>query len=1042
MAGKINKVSFFLTGGIQRQSVDEMRGQYVQQNSAPLLTESLNTRLTILGETCSRSPDFTAFGPYIGFGNDAFGIAPSSREKNYATYALPSVQTHKGVVDTYADGIVTDKDGIGSQNHYVPLVMSGAGQLVGVIGNDGCNAPVSCHLQAPDTYWYYWRSKEPDGSYCRYAAVHDREGNLVAGPQRLYTDGEGDLVGTTPHYALTPGTIQYNSVFVWQTVNGLLSVFELSISSGRILSYPRGAVYGGVAISSSGFALVQDDTQTVTYVCASPASAVANGLIYRIQGHSVTAEFTGVGYSGTSPAYAVTFARFGQVATVAASWRSQSGSRVTLFDEQLNVTHEHPLFVPQGAYATRIREDIQPLWCQATGDAGFVLASGGREYSGKQIVYVQLRYLSKDGDPPVLFQTLWHQNLILRGASWRVGEGEQYPIFVFGRAVPDALDPALTAYMVGPTRNDERPYLASPIARFGCVRGIQSPAEMFFSQASYLPSSGLTTLPDESGKPVSLFIPYILADRYASGRYVMLSYLPEQPTIAHDRDGAAIIAAALTAQWDGVETVEYGGPLFMPYVWLSSLSTGALAPGTYSVAVTYEWSDGSGLDHRSMPSTTKSMTLAAGQLGIRIEVASPTTMRDGIGQGPIYACVYMTPLNMTSYNLVASIPLDTSQPHFAVDVTVNPSDAQPIIYSRGLLGEEIVPQPPPPLRDVAIVGSRAWGVDAEIPTRLVYSKLRVSGVGFEFFPAGEVIVPSNAGDVYAIREYAGTIVIFAERGVYQVSDGGPNNMGTGSFTPPYKLSDIGTHSRRSVIVTPQGVLFLANNGAFALLVGGAVMLLPGAELREEDGTVKEVIGTYSLEDGDEAVALTHEQVSYAFNYAQKKFTHWNVQAPMTLVVQNAGNRNEAIAYSKEHGSVLTLTSPRVERYSPMSWETDWLLLGGDSQDYVVVYDVLFSARVRTQHSVTISMFTDYRKTPTTVRTWTGGELEKLTSPDTGRYTVRIEPVIQDARAIKIGIAEEPEGEGEPLGMMPYAVTILFSVDGLTYEESNLPGSQK
>jgi hypothetical protein len=165
----------------------------------------------------------------------------------------------------------------------------------------------------------------------------------------------------------------------------------------------------------------------------------------------------------------------------------------------------------------------------------------------------------------------------------------------------------------------------------------------------------------------------------------------------------------------------------------------------------------------------------------------PLTMRNGLTQEPIQAVLYMTRQGGTSYHELR-FPTKVNAAYVTMVVQAEPSEERPIIYSRGLIGEEIVPQPPPPLRDLAIVGSRAWGIDAEIPTRIVYSKLRVAGIGFEFFPAGEVIVPSSAGEVVALRELSGTLVIFAERAIYQVSDGGPNNIGQGgSFGPPYKL---------------------------------------------------------------------------------------------------------------------------------------------------------------------------------------------------------------------------------------------------------------
>jgi len=465
-----------------------------------------------------------------------------------------------------------------------------------------------------------------------------------------------------------------------------------------------------------------------------------------------------------------------------------------------------------------------------------------------------------------------------------------------------------------------------------------------------------------------------------------------------------------------------------------------------------------------MPAPTQLVELAAGNKGLYMRALLPLTMRNGVTQEPIQAVLYMTRESGTSYHELR-FPTKANAAYVTTVVQTELSEERPIIYSRGLIGEEIVPQPPPPLRDLAIVGSRAWGIDAEIPTRIVYSKLRVAGVGFEFFPAGEVIVPSSAGEVVALREMSGTLIIFAERGIFQVSDGGPNNIGQGgSFGPPYKLSDVGTHSRQSVIGTPQGIVFLDNTGTFSMLSGGGVVQLPGARMLPGALT-----GAFALEHGEEVCFVAGNRVR-VYNYALSRWSVWDLPSPPTLTAQSAITRDVGLLYAPGTGRTYTVDSRVLHPTALMRWETDWILLGGDFQDYVVLYDVLFNAYAMGPHALRVELLQEYDGiTATTVREWTAAELALIVGP-TRRYTVRVEPVRQDARAVKVRIQElayvaqfpsllggperpgghagasGPGGAGPALvvhsGCRPGAVTVVYSVDGITYEESNVPGSMK
>lgn len=1049
MAGQQQKVSFLLTGTIDEQQTPELRGPILQQNGSPNLTDSRNTRLSVDRGTCVRMPDITAEGVDLTDGAPAFGIAGGARERDYVLYVTPD-QGNRVLADdgtiVRGIGIVRDKMGDGRQNAYLPVQVSRAGALPGVRGTR-YPTPLGATYEAwgvsstynsvRDEVWCLWDatstlmgglSFEAAG---RYVSVHTGAGDLLVGPMPLMRHADYPFI--SGHYALTAhGTDGTRLWFAYAHPVDGLGTYMAPLS-----------VVGNVAVMGTPLRIVEQTGQfgvcsdggQYAYL-AGPSDVVGDGWVVKVDANTGAVVATVYCDDATlaTPVAAVSFQTIGGSSYVAAIWGAGGNGYATgIYDQNLAIVNV-PARVITNLGANSSPVYAQFLACPVTGLIGavFAVSSDANVYWQTTVWFQPLVGVA------VSVRTLYHSSLYDKGATWRVSETECYPILFTGKnygtllnGVPSEtitlLDPALIGYILGPTATTDV-LNVTPIIRLGCVRGVQSPV---FIQASLwrAPGNGLSFIGNE------LFVPYKKADGETTGRYACVSFVAEQPSVVNDRDGPALIAAALPAQWDGVETVEYGGPLHAPI--LQVFDDGILSPlpvGNYGFTATYEWTDQAGMFHRSMPCPTISVSFNGTTEICRVRASLPDSMRNARQQEPIRVVLYMTSANGTAYR---ALPFEyrIEAPFVEMEVGSAPSEYSPIIYSRGLEGEEIVPQPPPPLRDITIVGSRCWGIDAEIPTRLVYSKLRVAGIGFEFFPAGEVIVPSSAGDVTALREQSGTLIVFAARGIYQISDGGPNNLGQGgSFGSPYKLSDAGTSQRRSVINTPAGILFLDNAGLFSVLRAGVVTSLPGALVTDP------VIGAYLLEDAEECVVVVGSTAK-VFNYALARWTTWDLPQAPSLVLQSALTRNTGLMFAPANARTYTVLSSRISATALMRWETDWILLGGDFQDYVVLYDVLFNGYLLSPHGVRFEVLTEYDGvTATTSREWTDLELAALIGP-TGRYTIRLDPVRQDARAIKIRIQELTQS-GDHRGLRPGAVTIIYSIDGLTYEESNIPGSHK
>lgn len=1051
----IQKLSILLDGSVDEQNTEELRSPVVQQGSSPPLTSSRNTRLSLQKGTCTRAPAVTARGVALGAGSPAYGIVGASRTRRMAVYTTPD----RGNRETPEDGASTpgsgrirnQRDDGGAQNCYMPLRMTSAGALPGVSANGSI---ASAYNPTSDELWVVWTStiREDYADTRVYFEVFSGSGTLLVS-QTALREGSGvaTKVGVTAHGA--------NGMRIWVNDTGDIHLYNAVVdgNAGDILIYSPAVITD----QTGDWDVVAQDA-TYAYFVGRSESAVDDGALYKV---NVTApsktsiSFTGAMTSGGATFCSVAHLNVATVDCVAVIFCSQDAVTTTygLYNSSLTQLWAPKTTATIGKVACKFllapNGGLSHVVYAISTHIGSVPLSGlsATNIGDDNRVKTAMLMEPLSGGTTLQLDPLYWLTLQNNGAQFRVSSTETYPLFFLGRCyeglgpvdpfsrdyVPDQ---SIEGYIIGngdtDTPDGRYIVIATPVCRFGTVRGNLSPARTWVQSDSEKMAAGPVPMIDDE-----LFVPY-LKDSFSAqlsyygnfaGRFVRVSTTPRQPAVASDKDGDALIAAALPAQWDGSETVELGGPLHMPRISVSSDGEPSvvtpLDSGVYSFVAMYQWIDGTGLVHRSAPSNVFSATFPGDESADwpYVVVTLPDSMRNGDEQLPVDVLLFMTETDGTTYHLVTQQPVyeDGVATWDTLPMVVG---NEPTIYSLGSLGEEITPQPPPPLNDIVIVGQRCWGLDAEVSSRLVYSKLRVPGVGYEFFPAGEVHVPSGAGDIVAIREWVGTLVIFAERGVFQIADNGPNNQigGTGSFGQPAKLSDVGCASRLSVISTPIGIMFQNSRGGFSVFTGGGVQALPGAEVDAE------VTGAFILDSADEVCFVVEDDVR-VFNFQLQRWTLWDLPATPTLVTGSAISRDTGLMYAQATGNLYVTASDTLSTTAVMSWETDWVLLGGDFQDYIVLHSVLFNGRSDSDHGITLEVLTNYDLTSSTSRSWTSSEINAIKN-GAGRYTVRVEPVRQDTRAVKIKVTEVGN-TGTNQGCRPGALTVLFSAEGIIHEEA-------
>jgi len=516
----------------------------------------------------------------------------------------------------------------------------------------------------------------------------------------------------------------------------------------------------------------------------------------------------------------------------------------------------------------------------------------------------------------------------------------------------------------------------------------------------------------------------------------VLSLSPNQPRIAHDKDGCALIAGAFPLQYDGLLMADLGCPSHKPRIDVRKNTVGSVpAAGAYSYTAVYDWTDNAGVLHRSPPANIGTVTTNGTTETIDVVVKSPE-IEFSRTPSKIKIVLYGTETNGTALRSMAYRYDDDGSRSQYIFSGVSGFGGEADIYSTGTAGEELLPSAPPPLHDIAIVGQRCWGIDAEYRSRLVYSKLRIAGIGYEFNAALESVLPSGTGDAMAVRPWAGAVIAICENGVWQISGEGPNNLGVGEFAPPVKISDIGCSNTDSVIAFPGGIMW-QDHERFVLMSGSGIDYMP------DFACAYDVSHALLLDRYSEIVLLSSTTAeARVYNYTAKRWTTWDSQvipAPITLAALAPYNQDRIYAYT-DAGALYRIDAVSVSTAASMTWETDWILLGGDFQDHVIVRDVVLNAAITAPHSVTIEIYMDYDSTATRTQTWSSSTIDSIDK--SGRYTVRLEPSEQNCRAIKLKIYDTVAG-GESVrdGVAPRSVTIVYALEGLLYETAFVAGSR-
>ena len=245
--------------------------------------------------------------------------------------------------------------------------------------------------------------------------------------------------------------------------------------------------------------------------------------------------------------------------------------------------------------------------------------------------------------------------------------------------------------------------------------------------------------------------------------------------------------------------------------------------GTYSYFVEYRYVDAAGLTHKSAPYPLGTVTPVAGE-AINIHITPyVATWRDLSNPGSVFADIYRTTnlgstfFFMTTVNISGYIPSAIGQwpPIVYGPDTTDDNDLQvaSILYITGGVLDNINA----PAAAFQCTHRNRLAIVDETLRNVWFSKQFTTGDAPGFNEA-LVVSFSEGGDITAIASLDDKFVCYKQHSIWIMYGDGPTITGQSSdWTIPQKVaSDVGCISWQSVILTPVGLMFQAENGIYLL----------------------------------------------------------------------------------------------------------------------------------------------------------------------------------------------------------------------------------
>lgn len=280
------------------------------------------------------------------------------------------------------------------------------------------------------------------------------------------------------------------------------------------------------------------------------------------------------------------------------------------------------------------------------------------------------------------------------------------------------------------------------------------------------------------------------------------------------------VSGGLLTSYDGARAAENG--IVDEPVITTTLAGGALT-GSFNYVAVFRYLDARGNGHYSKVYGPVSVTPAAQTPTITIQPCGVTFKENGIAGDIQVVCeLYRTASGLTQYYLVASSQIGAGMTragnyYSCVDTTTDATlITQSLLYRQpGTAGTALDRQPCPGNYGVICAHKDRLFTTDPYGWKVYYSSFFVDGEAPWFNAQLGFQVHGGTGPITGMASMDGRLIIFRKDAIFVVDgDGPPENGGSGAeFSPPTRIgTEFGCVDHRSIVMTPNGVMYRSNRG--------------------------------------------------------------------------------------------------------------------------------------------------------------------------------------------------------------------------------------
>jgi hypothetical protein len=286
-----------------------------------------------------------------------------------------------------------------------------------------------------------------------------------------------------------------------------------------------------------------------------------------------------------------------------------------------------------------------------------------------------------------------------------------------------------------------------------------------------------------------------------------------------------------------------------------------------------------------------------------------------------------------------------------------------LIYTTGGVVEDVGA---PSFNAMTLFDDRLWGINAEDPNSLWYSKQVIESTPvemsdlFTFYVAPSTGVSGSTGNLKCIFPMDDKLILFKEDALLYINGTGPDNTGSNSqySQPIFITSVVGSSNQQSIVFMPDGLMFQSDKGIWLLGRGMNVEYI-GAPV--ESYTKTAIVQSAVSVPGTTQVRFTLDSgITLMYDYFYQQWgTFVGVPAISSTLFQDLHTFVNDIGqvYQETPGIYLDGSNPVL-----MQFTTSWISLAG-LQGYQRAYFFYLLGQYISPHFLQLSIAYDYNLNP-------------------------------------------------------------------------------